>query len=145
MWVKRHGNFPGAAFFMSPLRRAGKAGKIGMADAAAQKTGDPAARALLEDAEQHYRRTIRALYEVIEEIEAGNTERARMLRGALSDLGKAAQTAFDERLRVEKRLNADSGAVSGQALDLDAARAEIGRRLDRLRAASGGAVVSGGA
>ncbi|WP_245895657.1 MULTISPECIES: hypothetical protein [Rhodovulum] len=109
------------------------------------EAGGAAAWALLEEAEEHYRRTIRALNELIEEIEAGNSERARMLRGALNDLGKAAQTAFDERQRVERRLNAESGSEGGiQALDLEQARLEVGRRLDRLRDTRDAGRLSGG-
>ncbi|MGC9417797.1 MAG: hypothetical protein ACP5EN_02385 [Rhodovulum sp.] len=90
---------------------------------------------MLEDAEDHYRRTIRALNDIIEEVEAGNTERARALRGALTDLGKAVQTAFDERLRVDKLLRQETGGTRDHALDLGAARIEVGRRLDRMRSA----------
>ncbi|RSK33530.1 hypothetical protein EJA01_09565 [Rhodovulum iodosum] len=90
---------------------------------------------MLEEAEAHYRRTIHALDAIIGEIEAGHSQRAKALKGALSDLGKAAQTAFDERERVEKRLRTETGGECGYALDLAEARAEIGRRLDRLRAA----------
>ncbi|MBN2906128.1 MAG: hypothetical protein JXJ18_05425 [Rhodobacteraceae bacterium] len=105
--------------------------------------GDAAAQAVLEEAEEHYRRTIRALHTIIEEVEAGQTARARELKGALSDLGKAAQTAFDERVRVEKRLRTETGIVHEYALDLDAARVEIGRRLDRLRDAQRAGCLSG--
>jgi hypothetical protein len=111
----------------------------------APAAGDAADRALLEEAEEHYRRTIRALNEIIQEVEAGNSERARMLRGALTDLGKAAQTAFDERLRVEKRLRESSGFAGDYSLDLAEARAEIGRRLDRLRTSRGSDGIPAGA
>lgn len=104
--------------------------------------GEAAARAVLEEAEAHFRRTIHALDGILGEIEAGHTERAKALKGALGDLGKAAQTAFDERERVEKRLRTDIGGECGYALDLAEARDEIGRRLDRLRAAHGAAGVS---
>ncbi|WP_132601583.1 hypothetical protein [Rhodovulum adriaticum] len=107
--------------------------------------GDSAAQAVLAEAEEHYRRTIRALHDIMEEVQSGHVERAKELRTALSDLGKAAQTAFDERVRVEKRLRSESGIVNDYALDLDGARAEIGRRLDRLRTARGAGEISGGA
>ncbi|WP_172841039.1 hypothetical protein [Rhodovulum sp. P5] len=104
-----------------------------MTDTSAKAGGEAAAWAVLQEAEEHYRRAIRALHEIIEEIEEGKSDRARMLRGALSDLSKASQTAFEERLRVEKKLNAESGGAASYTLDLAAARAEIGSRLDRLR------------
>ncbi|WP_287182662.1 hypothetical protein [Rhodovulum sp.] len=104
-----------------------------MGTISAPQADETAARALLEEAEEHYRRTIRALNGIIEEVEAGKTERARALRGALTDLGKAVQTAFDERLRVGKLLRDEAGGACDYALDLDEARVEVGRRLDRLR------------
>lgn len=108
-----------------------------MATHTAPAEGEAAAWAMLEEAEEHYGRTIRVLNQIIEEVEAGNTERARSLRGALSDLNKAVQTAFDERLRVAKRLREESGSAHEYALDLDAARLEVGRRLDRMRTTQG--------
>ncbi|TCP42339.1 hypothetical protein [Rhodovulum marinum] len=108
-----------------------------MATLEAPQAEDAGVRAVLEEAEEHYRRTIRALNDIIEEVEAGNTERARALRGALSDLGKAVQTAFDERLRVDKLLRQESGGTREHTLDLVTARLEVGRRLDRLRTTRG--------
>ncbi|WP_170106711.1 hypothetical protein [Rhodovulum imhoffii] len=102
-----------------------------------------AAQAVLEEAEEHYRRTIRALHDIIADVQAGRSDRARELKGALSDLGKAAQTAFDERVRVEKRLRSETGIAHDYALDLDEARAEIGRRLDRVRAVRDPGGISG--
>ncbi|MBL3564266.1 hypothetical protein JMM59_04470, partial [Rhodovulum sulfidophilum] len=55
-----------------------------MTDDLSPAAGDAAAWAVLEEAEEHYRRMIRALNDLIEEIQAGNSERARMLRGALN-------------------------------------------------------------
>ncbi|MHC0053116.1 hypothetical protein [Actibacterium sp. D379-3] len=107
--------------------------------------GDAAAQAVLAAAEQHYLRTIEVLHNLIEEVTAGRSARAKELKGALSDLGRAAQTAFDERSRVEKRIRSDTGIVHDYALDFADARAEIGRRLARLRAAGGAGGVSGGA
>ncbi|MFD2175170.1 hypothetical protein [Rhodobacter lacus] len=52
---------------------------------------------------------------------------------AVKDLRAAFQMVMEERGRVEKLRKQASGALEGQALDLDAARAEIGRRLARLR------------
>ncbi|WP_132544927.1 hypothetical protein [Rhodovulum euryhalinum] len=108
-----------------------------MGTISAPQAGETAARAVLVEAEEHYRRTIRALNEIIEEVEAGKTERARSLRGALTDLGKAVQTAFGERSRVEKLLRDEAGIASDYALDLDEARLEVGRRLDRMRTTRG--------
>lgn len=93
------------------------------------------AQEILAAAEQHYQRTIAALNMIIEDIASGRTARAKELKGALGDLGKAAQTAFDERSRIEKRIKTESGAVYDYALDFDHARSEIRSRLARLKAA----------
>ncbi|KAJ56571.1 hypothetical protein ACMU_06410 [Actibacterium mucosum KCTC 23349] len=106
-------------------------------------TGEDAAKAVLEAAERHYQRTIAALNNIIEDIALGHSARAKELKGALSDLGKAAQTAFDERSRVEKRIKAESGTAYDYALDFARARDEIGRRLACLQDAERADGVSG--
>lgn len=90
---------------------------------------------MLEAAERHYQRTITALHEIIEDVASGQTARAKELKSAMSDLGKAAQTAFDERSRIEKRLKSEAGVVHDYALDFDRARHEIRGRLARLQTA----------
>ena len=49
-------------------------------------------------------------------------------------LRKALEIAFHERANLQKLKGAEA-AARGPELDLDAARAEIGRRLDLIRAA----------
>lgn len=106
--------------------------------------GDPAAQELLAAAERHFERTIAAVDDIINEVRAGQTARAKELRGALGEMGKALQTAFDERAKVEKRIKSETGGAGGYALDFDAARVEIGRRLACLRDARGAEGLSGG-
>lgn len=89
-------------------------------------------------------RTVQVLNEIIDEVLVGQTARAKDLKGALSDLNKATQTAFDERSRVEKRFKSESGIVHDYALDFAAARDEIGRRLACLRGAAGAGGISQG-
>ncbi|TVP72339.1 MAG: hypothetical protein EA339_06890 [Rhodobacteraceae bacterium] len=55
-------------------------------------------------------------------------------------LRKALEIAYHERANLQKLKGSDS--AGGAALDLDAARDEIYRRLDRLRIARGGDGVS---
>lgn len=56
----------------------------------------------------------------------------------MRDLRAALQIVFEERAKVAK-LKEDIGVGdAGRALDLDAARTEIGRRLARLRDAADG-------
>lgn len=56
----------------------------------------------------------------------------------LRDLRSALQAAFEERARVAKLNKDDAGVAYDYALDLDAARDEISRRLARLRDAGSG-------
>ncbi|NGQ90887.1 hypothetical protein G5V65_08245 [Rhodobacter sp. HX-7-19] len=57
---------------------------------------------------------------------------------AVRDLQAALAVLMDERVKVDRLRNQVAGVVGERALDLDAARAEIGRRLARLRDAGGG-------
>lgn len=59
-------------------------------------------------------------------------------------LRKALEIAYHERANIQKLKGLDAG-TGGGALDLHAARDEIARRLDCLRAASREGGVSGGA
>ena len=61
----------------------------------------------------------------------------RALR-AVRDLQTALAVLMDERVRIDSLRNETAGVVGERTLDLDAARAEIGRRLARLRDAGGG-------
>lgn len=61
---------------------------------------------------------------------------AREVPTLMRDLSRALQTAVDQEANLAK-LQFETG-VGGGALDLDAARSEIGRRLARLRAAGPG-------
>ena len=57
---------------------------------------------------------------------------------AVKDLKAAFQMVMDERTRIEKLRKQIAGVVHDYAIDFDAARAEIGRRLACLRDAGGG-------
>ena len=104
--------------------------------------GDGLPKDILTVAEQHLERSADDLNWVINQIKAGDTSRAKEVSGIVTMLGKALQSALDERVRVEKLRRQDAGIVADYALDFDAARDEIGRRLARLRAAGGGGGVS---
>lgn len=57
----------------------------------------------------------------------------------MRDLRSALQIVFEERAKLAKlREDRDGGSAGARALDLDAARDEIGRRLARLRDAADG-------
>ncbi len=102
-------------------------------------TSDGSPEAILSVTEQHLARSVEDLNLVIREIKAGNISRTREVTAIVTMLGKALQSALDERAKVEKLRRHDAGVVNDYALDFDAARDEIGRRLARLRATGGGA------
>lgn len=85
-------------------------------------------------AERHFGATARTLGAIIDDIEAGRFGPAKDLGGTVTALRKALEAVFSERARLE-RLGAADGPRAGE-LDLDAARAEIARRMDRLRASA---------
>ncbi|MDO5630452.1 MAG: permease [Paracoccus sp. (in: a-proteobacteria)] len=71
--------------------------------------------------------------------EAGPTKDAlKNAVAAVRDVREASQLVMQERGKVDKLRKDIAGAVGGGALDLDAARDEIGRRLACLRRAGGG-------
>ncbi|WP_286174195.1 hypothetical protein [Rhodobacter sp. NTK016B] len=71
---------------------------------------------------------------VIETIRSGDITASRELASVVASLRKALEAVFSERAKLEK-ISEQSGRRHGE-LDLDAARAEVRRRMDRLRAAN---------
>lgn len=71
----------------------------------------------------------------LEALLSGGGASAQDVARELGDLRKWAQLAYEERNRIEKLIQDHAGEGGGHAIDFAAARAEIGRRLDRLRAA----------
>ncbi|MEI4469826.1 hypothetical protein [Frigidibacter sp. MR17.24] len=88
---------------------------------------------LLTETIEMYEDAARDLAAVLRAIKQGDHEKARAAQGAVRDLKAAFQLALEERNRVEKLGRDAAGHVRDHALDFDAARAEIGRRLALLR------------
>lgn len=59
-----------------------------------------------------------------------------------AELKKWAQLAYEERNRIDKLVRDNEGGTQEHEIDLADARAQIGRRLDRLRAAGSSGEVS---
>jgi len=95
--------------------------------------GDTAPKHLLSETLEHFDDAARSLAWVIHEIKIGNYQKAKEAAVSVRDLKSAFQMAMEERTRVEKLGRQTAGIVHDYALDFDAARAEIGRRLARLR------------
>ena len=94
---------------------------------------DDDTKAILEIAESQVKRVMRELDDVIAEIEAGQHQDKDKAKATAIDLRKAIQSLFDERNRLAKLDDTGANAARDTDLDLDAARAEIGRRLSSLR------------
>jgi hypothetical protein len=99
--------------------------------------GERAATDLVAEAEAQVLRLGQRLGAVIARLEAGDLAVAGEVPAAVSALDKALGAVFSERAKRERK----GGVAEGQ-LDLGAARAEIRRRLDRLRAVAGAGGVS---
>ncbi len=92
-----------------------------------------ASQLLLREAEEHLASALRdfnamRLY-FQDRTDIPATEIARVTQ----NFGRAAQTLFDERKKVEKLKQLELGIVQGYATDFNAIRGEIGGVLDRLR------------
>lgn len=95
---------------------------------------------LVAEAEAQVLRCGRRLSELIERLEAGDVAASGEVPGAIGALDKALGAVFSERAKRERN---GGGAAPDHDLDLGAARAEIRRRLDRLRAVAGAGGVPG--
>ena len=93
------------------------------------------------DPARHLKAAIKLFEEALDAFEAQLAEIKRDIgpdkkkyRDATADIRACMKIIYEEKHRFEKLLGDEAGP-GGAGLDLDAARDEIGRRLDRLRAA----------
>ncbi len=93
---------------------------------------------LLAETEELYREAAEDLVRARRKLSEGRTEEVKAAVQAVKDLKAALQLVMDERARIEKLRRTAGGIVHDYALDFDAARVEIGRRLARLRSAGSG-------
>ena len=78
---------------------------------------------------------LRALAERIAAVRAGEGVKLSEAAALTTDLRKWALLVSEEQQKLERSIREAGGTGPDRALDLDAARASIGGRLDRLRAA----------
>ncbi|MDP2063314.1 MAG: hypothetical protein Q8Q63_09505 [Phaeovulum sp.] len=100
--------------------------------------GEEAASAnLIAETEVLYREVAVELTAALRGFRSGKTDEVKTAVQAVKDLRVALQMVMDERTRVEKLRKNVAGVVRDYAIDFDAARDEIGRRLACLREAGG--------
>ncbi len=101
---------------------------------------DGTAGRILTVAREHFYETAREIDVYRKRLAAGDTVPARDLRKLKSDLKSVAHLYYAEASRLEAESRNKAGIVHQYAIDFDAARQEIGRRMACLRAArrSGG-------
>lgn len=100
--------------------------------------GDGTPEVLLRATEDLYREIAEELVVAARKVRDGETGEVNAAKQAVRDLRDAFQMIMDERTRVDKLRKQVAGTIGDCALDFDAARVEIGRRLARLRDATGG-------
>jgi hypothetical protein len=100
-------------------------------------SGDKPPVDMLATTEIWLREAAEALASTVQSIKAGEFGKVKDAVECIKGLKAAVQLAIEEGNRVEKLRKQVVGSVGTGALDMDAARDEIGRRLARLRDAGG--------
>ncbi|MCR9086474.1 MAG: hypothetical protein NXH97_07020 [Rhodobacteraceae bacterium] len=109
------------------------------------ETGDTSADRTFDEANALFHRAVGALGDLVKRLEAGEFDASAEAETTVKKIDKQLELVMRERQRVEERKRKEIGAAAGGvAINFDAARDEIGRRLARLRAANGAGVVSEG-
>lgn len=93
---------------------------------------------LLAATEGMYRDIAEELVVVMRKVREGEFSEVTGAARAVRDLRDAYKMIMEERTRVDKLRSQVAGVADGTALDFDAARDEIGRRLACLRDAGTG-------
>jgi len=88
-------------------------------------------------AEQIFEKAIRAVAQTTQKIESEELEALAEYKAVAQNATQATKLLLQEVGRVHELRKRKSGVVYDYAIDLDAARVEIGRRLACLRAARG--------
>jgi hypothetical protein len=132
---KRLGGVPAAAFSFGSC--GGHERRIKQDMTIHFSTGEAPPVDLLAATEQLYHETAQELARALKAIRDGRFDEIKATVQVVRDLKAAFQMVMDERGRFDKLSKQLSGRIGSGTLDLDAARDEVGRRLARLRNASG--------
>ena len=100
--------------------------------------GEPVPVDVLATTEGALKSAAEELSRLIDSITAGNFHQTKAVPATVRELNKALQAVVIGTNNAEKLCKQVAGTVGTRALDLSAARDEIGRRLARLRDAGPG-------
>ena len=98
---------------------------------------EPSPKSLILETEELYREIAGEVFAALRKIRSGEWD-TKGTTQSIRDLRAFLQFALEERTKVAKLSKQEAGVVHDYALDFDAARIEIGRRLACLRDAGGG-------
>ncbi len=97
----------------------------------------PSPGSLISGTEELYREIAGEVLAALGKIRSGEWD-AKGLTSTVRDMRAFLQLVLEERVKVAKLAKQDAGIAYDYALDFEAARSEIGRRLACLRDAGGG-------
>jgi len=108
------------------------------------ETRDAVEDLVFSTANEMLQRAVCALGDMVQRIEAGEVPVEKETKEVIRDIDQATHHMLKERQRLDERQAKQIGAAAGGcvAIDFDAARAEVGRRLACLRAAGSAGSVS---
>lgn len=92
---------------------------------------------LIADVRWHYERANRLFIEMITKLERGEAPELGDPKKIIGMLEHASGMALQARQKLDERNKKQRGIAHDYAIDFDAARSEIGRRLACLRSAGG--------
>ena len=95
--------------------------------------GGSRADELLRAARVHYAEISAALRDGLSTLKDGDDKHLSTFSQAVNAYWKAIQSSYEREVDLEKRERERAGIARAYAVDLDAARAEIGRRLACLK------------
>ena len=84
---------------------------------------------------QHLQRAIGVFQDMTREVEQGNFVPESETNKIIRALSSAVQTLYNEKQKIDGSLKKQAGIAGEYAIDFDAARREIGRRMALLRTA----------
>ncbi len=93
---------------------------------------DTSSKSLISETEELYREIASEVFVAIRKIRSGEWD-TKGTPNIVKDMRAFLQLVLEERMKVAKLSKQEAGVVYDYALDFDAARTEIGRRLACLR------------